>query len=154
MRDVAFVWRAVAARADSRVPAARRAFIQQQNIRVQVVRQRYGEKQQDKRRDHRGPFPHSVSRLAAVLVHPLQLPDGQAGRGNQHPQNVEKSFHLANSTGRAEIFRRLHASFLMVHCFNLLRAVACGNPSLAKDFRAITSTLRFANPSELLSPLR
>jgi hypothetical protein len=76
-----------------------RAFIEQNDIKVQVIGHRNSEEKQDNSAGKGSPFAKRVAPLGSPLARPLRAPQTEQAKSHENPQNVEKQFHLAFLSG-------------------------------------------------------
>lgn len=80
----------MAAGPNQRMVASPRAVVRQNDVRVEVVAQRYSEEHKDERTRERCPLLKRLGRRTARLAFPDEPPRGQRTGGDQQPKNVEK----------------------------------------------------------------
>jgi hypothetical protein len=75
------------------MPAARRVFFKNGQLRVQVIGERNREEKQDQGANESGPLaPLSVATFAR-LTGPAHAPEVQSRQGQHDPQKIEKRLH-------------------------------------------------------------
>ena len=72
----------------NRIPPARRALLEHNQIRVQVVRHGHGEKQQNEHDTNGRPFPDGTKQSALALMNPIDPPGSQHRGCDDYPDDI------------------------------------------------------------------
>jgi hypothetical protein len=72
------------------MPAAGVAIIGEHYFGMQVVGERYGEKQEDQSAGDGGPFAQRVAAYVAMFARPSRPPEAHGEKGDEDPETIEE----------------------------------------------------------------